>query len=146
MEQKPDGPAHAAAVDPNGQHAERPARIKKAVALLWLMLGLGLISYALQWHYVTTLRGIAFAIYVAFAIFVVVAWLIHKISRGRNWARITFLLLLIAVYVLALLQLRSGIGRFDVAAFIGILQLLTQSWALYLMFSEPGRRWFRKRS
>ena len=144
MERNPYKPTEASVADLNGPKVDRPEQVTKAVGLLWLTLALGLIGSALQWQYLTSLSGVGFALYVQVVTFAVLAWLIHKLSRGRNWARITFLILFIIGLAPGLMQLSATMGRSPIAAVIGGLQFALQAWALYLTFSEPGRRWFRK--
>jgi hypothetical protein len=67
------------------------------------------------------------------------SWLTYNISRGRNWARIAFLIaFVLGSPVLYLLQ-RTVIVR---AASVVILVL--ELVALWLLFTGVGARWFRR--
>jgi protein-S-isoprenylcysteine O-methyltransferase Ste14 len=70
----------------------------------------------------------------------------HKTRRGRNWARITFLALTIVGLPFSLPQFSEMFARAPVSALIGIVQVLLQVSALYLIFTAPGRHWFRSRN
>jgi hypothetical protein len=69
--------------------------------------------------------------------------LILLISRGRNWARITFL----ALVALAIVSASRGVFLIlsypvsQLALNAGILA--TELAAIYLLFTPPGSRWFR---
>jgi hypothetical protein len=66
------------------------------------------------------------------------SWLTYNISRGRNWARIAFLVaFLLGSPVLYLLQ-RTVIG-----GAVSIVILALELVALWLLFTGVGARWFR---
>lgn len=73
------------------------------------------------------------------------AWLIINISAGRNWARITFL-------VLFLLSVPSyvgfAIGLFmhpSISSILVIMQFCLTAFAAISLFTPPGRNWFSAR-
>jgi hypothetical protein len=120
--------------------AVRPSQVSIAVLLLAASLALGTVTTALlQPHYARNSQTVS----VQILTFVLLVWLTYKIWLGRNWARITFAVfwgLGFAFYVPILLK----IFQFSpVAGFINVLQSLLQIVALYFLFSDPGRRWFK---
>jgi len=117
--------------------------VSTAVLLLGLSLGLGIVTSALLQPHVPS-RGQT--LFVQVATFALLAWLMYEIWVGRNWARITYAVLWIlgfAVYVPILIRF---FHFSSIAGAINLLQGLLQAVALYLVFTEPGRGWFRAKS
>jgi hypothetical protein len=77
-------------------------------------------------------------------------FLVVKISRGLNWARIAFLgLFLLGITLIVGFDLTS-LGRAQLRAqglqsIYGILQTLIQAWALVLLFKPESNIWFNSR-
>jgi hypothetical protein len=70
--------------------------------------------------------------------------LIVKVSRGRNWARLVFL-------VAALIDVAARIFQLFGPALVQTGELVQSAFeiplmitAIYLLFTEPARRWFRR--
>jgi hypothetical protein len=73
------------------------------------------------------------------------AWLIIKISAGRNWARITFLVLFLLSFPS---YIGIAIGLFlhpSVSKILIILQFCLTAFAAVSLFTPPGRNWFHAR-
>lgn len=124
--------------------AQKPAQIVMATRLLWFTLALGVVNSALEWQFLTSTTSVGLLVSTQLLTFAVVAWLTIMISRGRNWARITFLIMSIIGLPVVFMQFQAMFARSPISGAISVLQLLLQIGALYLMFSEPGRRWFRR--
>lgn len=76
----------------------------------------------------------------------ILSFLTWKISKGRNWARITLLVLVVVgmapfIYFLPL-QLKRSLFWSTVM----IAQSLLQWYALFLVFTSPGKHWFSVQS
>lgn len=123
--------------------AVRPHQVSAAVVLLCLSLALGQVTSALLRQ---NLPHTLPALFVAVFTVVTLAWLAYKIWAGRNWARMTFSVLTIlglALYAPILMKFFQ-ISR--IAGSINLLQGLLQLVAIYLLFTQPGRSWFKPRS
>jgi hypothetical protein len=129
----------------NSVQTEKPSTVVRAVKLLWASLLLGPLKIALEFSYVQASGALAFVVVGLFVTFPVVAFFISKISAGRNWARITFLVMFILVFVS---RLSLVVEEFDRSAvLVGILsiaQFALQLYVLFLIFTQPGSSWFRK--
>ena len=123
----------------------KPHTITRAVALLWGSLGavaiLALIgAYQLQGPdrdaTIMTMLAVSGAVLGLFAMLIVF------IHAGKNWARITGLV----VFVLTLVQWLPGVfialPADPVSALITLLLLSAQGYAYYLLFTDPARSWF----
>jgi hypothetical protein len=65
------------------------------------------------------------------------------IERGRNWARITYLVLYLVGLPFFVLSLLATWRYSLIAAGSGLVQTLLQTVALVLLFLRPSREWFR---
>ena len=127
-----------------------PVQVRWALWLLWLSLAInfGLNLRALYFMYLsgflpTTFAGnrpLIVAHSVPFLLEIVSAFLYVKIGQQKNWARITALLFSISgvVRVVVFSQFLQGIGYY-IAGIVPALELA----ALFLLFANPGRLWFR---
>ena len=88
--------------------------------------------------------GVAFNIFVIGFTSATYCLLLWKISEGKNWARIVFLVLFVLGVVPYLFVLRSEFPRSPLLGTMSILQAGIQGWGLFLLFTGPGNAWFRK--
>jgi hypothetical protein len=115
---------------------QRPRQVAHAVLFLWLSFVVGITGDVITFtgpdagELFTDVQGARLGALLQEVVFVVGT---VYVSRGRNWARILVLVLFI-LSTLGLLFTGMGWGP-----------LLLQSPALYLLFTEPGSLWFRRR-
>ena len=124
---------------------ERPKEVTRAVQLIsasFVIGGLRAVFDLAQkvsgaWYLLTILLLVAFL-----GIFFFFVW---KIATGRNWARITFLVLLLIGLPLAVPgyigELRTRLLYGSLSIVIAILQLI----GAYLLFTKQSNLWFRTR-
>jgi hypothetical protein len=124
---------------------EKPRVVDVAVKLLYGTLLVGLVRIALELPTLATLPAAAsaFTAFVILFTFAILGWLTYMIDQGRNWARITML-------VLELIGLPFSLGpmweRLKTAPASGVLEALqttAQVIALVLLFLPAARSWFR---
>jgi hypothetical protein len=121
---------------------ERPAEVNRATALLSATLVIGMGKAVADWQHLSR-AGVLFTLVVSafnLALFGLLFWKIHK---GRNWARITFLVLLVLGLLPYGFMLRSELHRSPWLGLIGILQTTIQLYAVALLCTSPGKEWFR---
>ena len=124
--------------------SQKPQVIVTAINLLWASLAVGLVKMLMDFSNLTAVAPAAFTNFVLIFTFALIGFLIFKISAGRNWARITFLVMFI-IGVLPTLPI--VLGEFSRSAVVGALsvaQIGLQVYALFLLFTQPGSSWFRK--
>ena len=96
----------------------------------------------------SALAAVASLAYVAFVIFftfVLVGYLIFRISAGENWARIGFLIMLVLGLIPTVPQIIKEWPGTPFAAMLSAIQLIIQAYALFLLFTAPGKSWFNSR-
>ena len=86
----------------------------------------------------------AFVMFIAFFGLVIMWLFIFMIGKGRNWARITFLVLFIVGTPLSVLPLMQSLGANPISGLLGIVQTIIQIVALVFLFQKPSSDWFRE--
>lgn len=119
----------------------KPTQVRFAVALFYLALALSLVQ-----PFVMSMGRPPVAVVLGFAIAAVMTvLLIEFVSIGRNWARITYLVLTVLALPMSFLAFRAHLDRSWLAAASIVTQLVAHGVGLWLVFSAPGSGWFRKR-
>ena len=72
----------------------------------------------------------------------VMIWLIAR--KRQNWARWTFLVLFVIGLPLSVPQLLATFQTSALSAVLGLVQLLLQVYAFFLIFTGNAKDWFRK--
>jgi len=82
----------------------------------------------------------------ALVTFTLLLVLIYLIGQGKNWARISFLVLwLIGILLfLSATPLRRFLAAHPISGMFALLQYVFQVVALVLLFQNESSRWFRK--
>ncbi|MBN6208139.1 hypothetical protein [Ralstonia flatus] len=124
--------------------AKKPQAVRAAVNLLWSSLAVGAVKAALDFSYLSVLAPASFTIFVVASTVAVMALLIFKISSGSNWARIA-LLVLCGIGAMSLPNTLLGeFSRLPLLGVLSVVQAGLQVYALYLLFSKPGKGWFSR--
>lgn len=138
MSDNPYAPPKAVVADPVADGAPvsaQPYAATLATHLLWSGLALGTLNLAIVGSLATSVDSVV--------VLGLLALLTHKISHGRNWARITFLVL----FLLGLPGIPSATSilwqQSPLVAVISLVVSGLQMGALYLVFIGDGARWFR---
>ena len=109
-----------------------PDKVRKAVMLLYISLGLGVVRGILE----------ATAIFYALIGAGVFCYVIHMISKGHNWARITYLVFIICAIPLCIRELVRNFAINPLSELLGIGQVTLHIFALVLIFQKPVSKWF----
>jgi hypothetical protein len=127
---------------------EKPQTVSLGVNLLWVSLAISVIASALDptqiMHKSQSIPVLA--VVVLLTLLAVMALLTYKISAGRNWARITFLVLFLFSVAPSLSVLPALLHVSLVAGITNILQSALQLIALVLVFTPSANPWFKKRA
>jgi len=130
----------------------RPLEVKRAVWCLWAAFVLSVVVSIVQFMRAAPhLGGQHPSLLLAGGTLLLVAInaiIIYNIAQGRNWARViqlafVLVVLLFYVYMFAHLHtLSMPIHRSPFGYISGIVQFLLQVFALWLVFTTPGKTWF----
>ena len=127
------------------QALSKPSSIRLALGLLWLGFAIGPLKLVLNWSYLVSRSGVGFNLFVIGFVSATYCLFLWKISEGRNWARIVFLVVFVLGVLPYVFILRSEFSRSPLLATLSILQAGIQGWGLFLLFTSPGKEWFRQR-
>lgn len=119
--------------------SKKPQAVSTATNLLWATLAIGLIAIAMDYQNFGADASAAFTNTVIVLTFSFLGFLIFKIAGGKNWARITFLIM----FLIGLPFVLSGLSLSVIGA-LSVAQTSMQIYALHLLFSRPGSGWFKK--
>jgi hypothetical protein len=116
----------------------RPEKVGTAVKLLYINLGIGVLSGIMEalMHAPMTL--------VFVTVILGTMWLLtYMIGKGRNWARITFLVMFIIGLPISVPFLLLSFAENLISALLGIGQTTIQIIAMVFLFQKPSSDWFR---
>ena len=128
------------------QQSGKPRSVTLAVTLLWVSLAIGVIKAPFDPAGLNAVPFPAIVWSVAAVIMAFFCLLILKISSGRNWARVTFLVIFLLGLVLGVPGLMAEFQRAPVLALVSVAASVMQLWAVILLFTSPGKGWFGKKA
>jgi hypothetical protein len=138
----------------------RPYRVSVAVTLLWIVVVLTVIKDILTFQLslkVANIYGLEGGMgmswfFIIFFTYLFMAFFIYKIGQGRNWARLTFLVLFIIGVVYtgynsigsAMFYLSGAMGIIGVIfGAVVIIEIILQLIALVFLFQKSSSDWFK---
>ena len=145
MDSNPYSPPKAQVEDQEEQRpGERPRSVTIAMAMLWTNLVISVIGMLTNYGGLNV-GGRSGAAQTGGQVFgfLISAWLYYRIGEGRNWARITLLVLAVIFIPIGLYGLFLIASYAPMLAVVSFLQSMVTVAALVLLFG-PGRAWFRK--
>lgn len=122
----------------------RPASVASAVKLLYTTLGVGVLRSAIEFDGLSESVPAEFVITVWLLATTIMLTLFYNIGAGRNWARITFLVLFAIGLPFAVQPLLQSLSSHFVSGVLGIAQLVGQISALVLLFRPDASAWFHR--
>ena len=125
---------------------ERPQAVKTAVKVLWGSMAVGLVKIPLDFAHLRAMVAMApvAALIGGLSGYALIAFLIAKISAGRNWARIVWLILSAIGVPLNFAIISAEFTRAPGMGALSLLAVGMQVYGLFLLFTRPGSVWFRK--
>ena len=129
------------------QKKKRPDKVSTALTILWIIIAVGVISSIFNFsNSLETANasglGVNWLIFTLLFSYLFLAFFIYKIGQGRNWARITFLVLFIIGFPITIYNyLTSAISTLLII--LGIAGMIAQMVALVFLFQKPSSDWFK---
>lgn len=122
----------------------RPEKVGTAVKLLYITLGIGVLRSIMEASMQAQMASPAFVMFITFFVLGIMWLFIYLIGKGRNWARITFLVLFIIGIPFSVLPLLQSLAANPISGLLGIGQTVIQIIALVFLFQKPSSDWFRE--
>jgi uncharacterized membrane protein YqaE (UPF0057 family) len=119
----------------NSRATGKPKKVQNAVALLYATLGIVLIQILFEF-----LFGVSHVQWIVFLamfgpVFGFTIFLIVMMNRGKNWARITYLVLFLLGFIPSILSLVRSFSSDPLYSLLGIVQVVLQITALFFFVS-----------
>jgi hypothetical protein len=124
---------------------DRPPSVSRAITLLYVTLGFGLLRSVLEFTRLAGTSNAVFALIIQIMVFALMWLIVFKIGRRREWARILYLVLFILGTPLSVKPLLVSLSATPISGVLGLAQIAIQIYALVLLFRSEGRAWFRPR-
>jgi hypothetical protein len=128
---------------------EKPSKVRTAVILLYISLGIGVMRLFVAWMLFGAPGWIVYTMLTKLLIIIPVAmWIYYMVGRGKTWARITVLILVIIETPLSTLAV-VRYGQFpmsslsDLMTNLEIVQTLIKIVAMPLLFQKESSDWFK---
>ena len=125
-------------------NSERPKVVSTAVLLLAASLLIGGIRAVFDLTHKVSGASFFVALLILIVFLGVFFFLVSKIAAGRNWSRITLLVLLVLQLPFAIMgnlaEVRANLLQGSLSISIAILQLL----GVVLLFTKNSNLWFKK--
>ena len=127
----------------NNEQLVQPSKVATAVKLLYATLGIGMIRSIIESSRHAEASSVALFLFGTLFSLVTIAFFIYMISKGKNWARITFLVLCILGIPLAISPMIQSLSHNLFSGVLGILQVIMQIIGLVLLFHGSSSKWFK---
>jgi hypothetical protein len=131
-------------IEPNA-NLERPGAVTRAVQFLAAALAIGLLNSILTLVQRTSGIPMLIVLIIVIAFFSLLFLLVIKISVGRNWARIIWLILVLCNAPFAILAYPEAVRRSVASGALSIIIVILQLIGTALLFTKNSNPWFGTR-
>jgi FtsH-binding integral membrane protein len=131
-------------IEPNAK-VERPRVVSKAVQFLTSALAIGLLNAIFTLVQRTSGIPMLVALIIVIAFFALLFFLVMKVSAGRNWARIIWLLWVLLNAPFAILVYPQAVRQNVISGTLSIIVVILELIGTYLLFTKNSNLWFRTR-
>jgi hypothetical protein len=148
--------AIVADIEPSTESIARPHQVSRAVICMWTIWGIGLArglwnifqpKHALLYGPINAGAAVPPALALVYLVlgFLIWVWIYTAIAKGRNWARILYLVFAgLTAFGLAYILYMTNIGAISViAALVSLVNSCLTFYVAYLLLTAPARAWFR---
>lgn len=125
--------------------AARPRIVAKAIQFLASAVVIGLLNAIYTLVQRTSGIPMLVALIIVVAFFSLLFFLVMKISAGRNWARILWLILVLCNVPFAVLAYPEAVRRNVISGTLSIIIVILQLIGTGLLFTRNSNLWFRTR-
>ena len=119
-----------------------PKNVFNGVILLCIALGLGILRAIIGIPLLEEPIAILIAAIIAVPLFLLAVFLIYKIYNGKNWARITFLVLFIIGIILNIDDMILWLFVVPILFVLYIIEIIVTIIALFFILQDKSSKWF----
>lgn len=132
-------------MEPTTEPTVRPREVALAIRLILLSLALGFLVSASQAAQRVSGVPLIVTLLIVVVFYGLLALFVSRISAGRNWARIIFLVLVVIGLPFAVPTYIGQLRQNILLGLGGIIILILQVVGTYLLFTKNSNSWFRTR-
>ena len=126
-------------------NVERPKEVTRAIQAISASFAIGGVRAIFDLAQKVSGASFFIALLILLLFLGIFLFFLSRVGKGKNWARITLLALLLVGLPLAIpgyiLELRTNLPRGCLSVLIAILQVI----GMYLLFTKNSNLWFRRR-
>jgi len=126
-------------------NAPQPRTVARAVQCLTSAVVIGLLNAIFTLVKRTSGIPMLVVLIIVIAFFALLFFLVTKISAGRNWARIIWLILVLVNAPFAILAYPEAVRRNVISGTLSIIIVILQLIGTGLLFTKASNLWFRTR-
>ncbi|MBI5002310.1 hypothetical protein HZC31_02925 [Candidatus Woesearchaeota archaeon] len=115
----------------------RPDTVSTAVTLLWIIIAVGVVRSIIEFSYLTQILSSDFIISAQTLTFAIIIFFIYMIAQGRNWARLTFLVIFILGIPFSISPMMQSLINNPFSGILGIGQIILEVIALRKSARNP---------
>lgn len=121
---------------------DKPAKVILAAKMLYLVVAIGIIRTSMTVIRHAEVRSPDFLIFMKLLIYTVSLFLIYQMSKGKDWARWSLVVIFASSIPLIVLPAFAAMSHNPVHTILGFLQLGLYTVALLFLFQGNSSRWF----
>jgi hypothetical protein len=122
--------------------SERPPKVSLAVKFFYVIVGLGIIRAAMTIIRHADVRSPYSLVITKLIIYAGSLYLIYQLSKGRNWARWSMVVIFIISIPLTILPAFASFSHSPVHTSLGFVQLALYIIGLVFLFHRSSSSWF----
>ena len=122
--------------------SERPPKVSLAIKLLYLVVGIGMIRAVMTVLRHADVRSPYFFILTKFFIYTGSLFLIYQLGKGKNWAKVSLVVILAISIPLTILPAFESISHNPIHTLLGFMQIILYVVALVFLFHNNSSNWF----
>jgi hypothetical protein len=122
--------------------SERPPKVSLAVKFFYVVVGIGIIRAAMTIIRHADVRSPYFLIITKLIIYAGSLYLIYQLSKGRNWARLSMVVIFIINIPLTILPAFASFFHNPVHTSLGFVQIALYIIGLAFLFHGSSSNWF----
>jgi len=122
--------------------SERPPKVVLAIKLLYLVVGIGMIRAVMTVLRHADVRSPYFFILTKFFIYTGSLFLIYQLGKGKNWAKVSLVVILAISIPLTILPAFESISHNPIHTLLGFMQIILYVVALVFLFHNNSSNWF----
>jgi hypothetical protein len=122
--------------------SDRPPKVALAVKLYYFVVGMGILRVMITIFRHAEVRSPYFLISMKVLIYLGSLYLIYQLGKGKNWARISLVVIFMICIPLVILPFFASLSHNPADSVLGILQTILYIIGLALVFHKNSSHWF----